>query len=282
MTMLNDGSLLRMIEAAEIHALRASEIGAASGDIMARAFGGAAGFINRTQPNTLFNRAVGVGEEEADEVDAIIAWYEAHGVPPRFDVCPPRRSARLTKTLESHGLAPETQMFFTRRLMLGAAGAVRNARAPSAGIDIRRVESEADMRAFIDIQIETWPEDGFQRDARLAQWRAAGVRADISRYLVWGDGRPVATASLSLTTDVGWLSAGAVRPLYRGRGIQTALIAHRMAAAAEAGCTHVASLVSPESGSERNLRRAGFILACDRELWLPPDWTDHPFYRGAG
>ena len=43
----------------------------------------------------------------------------------------------------------------------------------------------------------------------------------------------------------------------------------------------VFSVTAPGSQSERNLRNAGLDFSYDRETWLPPDWTAHPFYRDA-
>jgi len=278
-----DVPLLRLIEQAEIHAMVASEAASQSPHLHARRFGAAAGFTNLKQHNTLFNRTVGAGEEEADEIEKIIAWYDSFGVPPRFDICPPRRGPRLSRALSRAGLEPEVHPSFSRRLMVGEARGPGQRRAHSGvEIEVRLIESDDDLRAFIDIQIEVWPEDGFTREARFAQLSASSGRADIRRYLAMIDNRPVATAALSLTPEVGWLSAGAVRDEFRRRGVQRALIAQRMNDAAQAGCAHVATLVSPGSASERNLRRADFTPACDRQLWLPPDWTDRPFYRGAG
>ncbi len=285
MTPSIDASLLGSLEQAEIHALLASEAAAPTRDIAAKRFGSAAAFINRTQPNTLFNRVVGVGEDEAESIADIVAWFHSFGIPPRFDICPLRRGKRLTTALHSHNLAPEPMASFTRRIMVSAVSSSPNQSdgdERDRDFTIRLVESDADILAFIDIQIEIWPEDGFQREGRIQQLRASRGRSDIRRYLVWRDGRPVATAALALAPPVGWLSTGAVLEPARGRGIQSALIARRIADAAAANCTHIASLVSPESASERNLRRAGFALACDRELWLPSEWMDHPFYRDAG
>jgi len=278
-----DVSLLRLIEQAELHAMLASEAANSAPHLHACRFGATAGFINLQQHNTLFNRVIGAGEEETGEIEKIIAWYDSFGVPPRFDICPPRRGPRLSRALSRAGLEPEAHPSFSRRHMVGETRGPAQRRAHSGvEIEVRLIESDDDLRAFIDIQIEVWPEDGFTREARFAQLSASSGRADIRRYLAMIDGRAAATAALSLTPEVGWLSAGAVRDEFRRRGVQRALIARRMNDAAQAGCAHVATLVSPGSASERNLHRAGFAFACDRELWLPPDWTDRPFYRGAG
>ncbi len=63
---------------------------------------------------------------------------------------------------------------------------------------------------------------------------------------------------------IGWLTAGAVRPDFRRRGIQRALIGSRATAAARAGCTHVASDALIGEGSDRNLVHAGLAQIATR------------------
>lgn len=76
-------------------------------------------------------------------------------------------------------------------------------------------------------------------------------------YAADADGQLVGVGALDSYDRIGWLTSGAVRPDYRKRGIQRALIGARAAAAAAAGCTHVASDALVGEGSDRNLARAG-------------------------
>jgi GNAT superfamily N-acetyltransferase len=62
---------------------------------------------------------------------------------------------------------------------------------------------------------------------------------------------------------------GATLPEYRRRGAQTALLAARIAAAAAADCTVLAtetgeSIAGEPNPSLANIRRAGFTQACSR------------------
>lgn len=75
------------------------------------------------------------------------------------------------------------------------------------------------------------------------------------------DGRPAATAALSLVEGVAAFHGTATLPEFRGRGMQTALLAHRLNTAAQAGAKLASVFVTPGTGSERNVERAGFRLA---------------------
>ncbi|MCO8273957.1 hypothetical protein M1L60_25490 [Actinoplanes sp. TRM 88003] len=69
------------------------------------------------------------------------------------------------------------------------------------------------------------------------------------------------------------LNAAATLPSHRGRGAQSALIAARAAAAAEAGCRHVhAETWKPADGAPNpalaNLLRAGLTPLYERDNWV--------------
>jgi GNAT superfamily N-acetyltransferase len=83
----------------------------------------------------------------------------------------------------------------------------------------------------------------------------------------------VATGSLRVDGTVGHLFGGATMPSARNRGAQSALIAARAAAAAEAGCAWViAEAVAEKPGehnpSLHNQLRAGLTVRYHRENWI--------------
>ncbi len=80
------------------------------------------------------------------------------------------------------------------------------------------------------------------------------------RFVAWLDGRPAATAALSTGEGVAAFHGTATLPHFRGRGLQTALLAHRLYAAAQAEVDLASVFVTPGSGSERNVERAGFRM----------------------
>jgi MOSC domain-containing protein YiiM/GNAT superfamily N-acetyltransferase len=71
------------------------------------------------------------------------------------------------------------------------------------------------------------------------------------------DGVAVGNASLHVSAGTGWLRGALTAPAERGRGIQQALIAHRIRAAIDAGCDLVGADAEPGGVSVRNLMRMG-------------------------
>jgi MOSC domain-containing protein YiiM/predicted GNAT family acetyltransferase len=71
------------------------------------------------------------------------------------------------------------------------------------------------------------------------------------------DGQPAAVSGLFTRRRVGLLRTTAVAPVFRGRGIQRALIAHRVQRAVELGCTLIHAGATEDSVSQRNLEAMG-------------------------
>jgi len=72
------------------------------------------------------------------------------------------------------------------------------------------------------------------------------------------DGRPVATASVTIHDGVATLGAMSTLPTERRRGIQRALIAHRLGFARSMGCDLAYTTAATGGDSARNLARHGF------------------------
>jgi len=103
--------------------------------------------------------------------------------------------------------------------------------------------------------------------------------AHASCWLAWLDGErlgvePAGAGSLAIHDSVAELFGTSTRPSCRGRGVQTALIHARMAAAATAGCDLIAVHTDPGSASQRNVERAGFRLAYTKVTMRRVDLTD--------
>lgn len=70
-------------------------------------------------------------------------------------------------------------------------------------------------------------------------------------------------AEAEATAEYGQASLlkASTRLTFRGRGVQTALLHHRLALAAAAGCDLATVQTQPGSASQRNVERQGFRLA---------------------
>ncbi len=80
-------------------------------------------------------------------------------------------------------------------------------------------------------------------------------------YLAEVDGAAAGGGSLAIHDGIATCFGDATLPEFRGRGVQSALLRHRLARGAEAGCDLAASGAAPGSGSQRNMERLGFRVA---------------------
>lgn len=69
------------------------------------------------------------------------------------------------------------------------------------------------------------------------------------------------SGALGIKGQVAALYGMSTRPEFRQRGVQAALLTARLRAAADAGATLATVFVTPGTGSERNIVRAGFQLS---------------------
>ena len=120
-----------------------------------------------------------------------------------------------------------------------------------------------DAVAHPDTEGLPWP-DAFPRgivENAERDLAAAGAR----RYLALVDGVPAGGASMHVMDGIAQFSAGTA-PAFRRRGVQSALLAVRLADAATAGCDLAAVTVQPGSPSQRNVQRRGFDLLYTRAV----------------
>jgi GNAT superfamily N-acetyltransferase len=141
------------------------------------------------------------------------------------------------------------------------------------GVEVRRSgddEFEAWHRAIADgfahpdtqgvASHEEFPDDIIERAERdLAA--AGGIR-----YIALRDGIVAGGAGLRIADGVAQMTGAATAPAHRLRGIQTALLAARLADAASAGCDIAVVTTQPGSKSQHNVQRRGFDLLYTRAV----------------
>lgn len=217
----------------------------------------------------LFNRVVSLGvAEPADdvEVDRVLAWFTARGQS-RFwvEVTPVARPSTLRESLATRGLVDSGgRMAKTWRHL------EETPVAPSLAIEELTI---ADREDFAAVNVAAW-----EVPPVLAPWFGATVGVDGFRHfgVRHVDGRIVSTGSMFVRDGVAWLGYGATYPEFRGRGYQTALLAHRVREAARVGCEIAHSETRQDAAtpgepnpSLHNMLRTGFEILYDKEIWTP-------------
>ncbi|MES1176635.1 MAG: GNAT family N-acetyltransferase [Myxococcales bacterium] len=89
---------------------------------------------------------------------------------------------------------------------------------------------------------------------------------DVHGYLARIDGAVAGAASMCLDDEVAQFTGAGTLPEFRRRGVQSALLTARLAAAARAKCQVAVVTTQPASKSQQNVQLAGFGLLYARQL----------------
>ena len=82
-------------------------------------------------------------------------------------------------------------------------------------------------------------------------------------------------AAMRIAEGMAQLCGAATLPAHRRRGVQTALLQHRLADAGRAGCDMAVVTTQPGSVSQQNVQRQGFELLYNRAILIKSSITNH-------
>ena len=204
------------------------------------------------------NRAIAVGFDGAlSEGDwrTFEERCDAVGVVPAFEASP-ATAAAVRVQLVARGYEIES----SRAALFCSLDVVDSLAAPNPALVIEPASGEL-LPLWQTTSAAGWGhETAAARKASDAFARAAAVVDGDNLVVVRDshDGRPVGCASMTVSGPIATLGGMSTLPAERRRGVQAALIVHRLRTAAALGCELATSSAEPESNSERNLVRHGF------------------------
>lgn len=229
-------------------------------------------------PGSYVNRAMAVGLDgpvETRTIARVEALSAEMAVPPAFELCP----------LVDAGLLEELgrrcyRVTGFRTILLRELG-------PGAPSPATSAATVAPTDTEIDIELVT-------DDAGLAQWQAnarmgfglhdqeaqaVSDRFSAARYRTEGEhlflarigGEVAGGGSLTVRDGLATLGGMATTPAFRRRGVQAALVAHRLRYAADQGCDLARVGADPGTSSERNLQRGGFSIGYNQVFMSGPE-----------
>ena len=265
-----DIALAARIELAEAEFMAASAVAAAARGADPRGFtipvgGGVATFVEDGSP---FNKVAGLGfgaVPDAAALDEIEQAYAAVGCPVQVEVSILADAAIGVRLTERGYRLMSFENVLGRRLL----------DVPSRPSDVRtspddELETwlEVVVEAFLHADVEGIAEhEQFSRTALEAAERDQVTTAGAVRYLAWREGTPVGGAALRAAGDgIAQFIGAATLPAHRRRGVQSALLAARLADARSAGCELAVVTTRPGSPSQHNVQRAGFQLLYSRAV----------------
>ena len=207
------------------------------------------------------------GAPDPDALSEIEQAFAVFGAPTQIELAhlaDPEIAAGLT----TRGYRLENFENVLGRALTGDARPVT-----TAGIEVR-LSAADEAEAWLDVVAEgsvhpdeqgvPWHEE-FSREMIIEAERDS-VEAGNVRYAALRDGILAGGATMRLAQGVAQLTGAATAPAHRRRGIQTALLAARLADAAAARCDVAVIVTQPGSKSQQNAQRQGFDLLYTRAV----------------
>lgn len=223
----------------------------------------AGGQVIYSGPGLPVNRAIGLGmgaPATAEDLDSIEEFFRSRGERPQIDLCPLADESLLALLREhNYGIARFANVLvcplpqsIPPTVSLGAA-------------EVRRAKpDEADLWLRVVAQGFSGSETPPAADLRILAPNFYSENALC--FFAWLDGEPAGGGAMYTHDRVAEFGGASTRVAYRRRGVQTALLYHRLAAAYAAGCDLALVVTEPGSASQKNVERAGFRLAYTKTI----------------
>ena len=204
-------------------------------------------------------RATGAGLDRpftADDLDRVEQFYRSHQAPSQVDLCPLHDAAVFELFKErGYGIAELNNVLY-RRLDRD-----EKFPPPHAAHEIRRGFREEAQTLSAIVEHAFFPDgppEPFQ-GLLTPLYQMAGAVIFVAcvegRTAACGAGLVIPEHRIFAVCGAGTLAE------FRGRGLQTALLRSRLAAAAEAGCEYAVVVTQGGTASQRNCERLGFRVA---------------------
>jgi GNAT superfamily N-acetyltransferase len=203
-------------------------------------------------------RATGVGLEcpfAPGDLDRIEQFYRRHGAPSQVDLTPLHDPAVFEMFKERGYAIAELNNVLYRKLD-------KSDQVPSVvDCEIRRSPREESEITGAIVENAFFPEGAPEEFRGLITplYQMENALAFVAAI----DGKPVACGTGIVIPEHGVfaLCGAGTLAAYRGRGLQTALLQARMAAACAAGCEYAVVVTQGGTTSQRNAERLGFRVA---------------------
>lgn len=207
------------------------------------------------------------GPVSAADLDAIEAHLRPDGAGPcQIELCPFADPTLPALLAARRYRVNEWQLVWSRPVSADAAPppdaepeALRVRRAHPGEVDLYL---RAVMAGFLETDVNDVSE------AALSMMRPTAYAPGFELYVALWDGEIIGGAGLAVAGGVALMSGSGVRPRFRRRGAQGALLRARLLRAQELGCDLACSSTLPGTSSRRNMERRGFAVAYPKIVLL--------------
>jgi len=228
-------------------------------------------FSSRRFDLELFNHVSGYGTfADASQwpIDAMLRRYDDIGRKPAIEVLVPAVSRTDRALLERNGFRDRETLFQCHVRTSARPLRVRSVN----GLEVARVR-RADPEAYAKVAARGFGDRGGPIGQVFARGCVRQLRRDarVAAFVGTVNGTPAATGVIIRRPRIASFYSGSVLKAFRGRGLQNAMIAARLAHGWARGVRTFYSWTDPDSASARNLRDEGFRTLFELHIYRRAD-----------
>jgi len=204
-------------------------------------------------------------------VDRLVDYYATDGIEPRIELSPYDDPA-LARALADRGFVVRVfENILARPLDPGESITTPCPAPPDLRLRaIAPTDAVAIREAATVIVAGFSPPGAAPRAEDIELWERCARHPRTTLIGAYLDGRCVGAGSVEVSGEIAALFGLSIDADYRRRGIQQALIAHRLRMAASAGARVATIGARPRVPTERNVRRMGFQVAYTKVILVRP------------
>jgi GNAT superfamily N-acetyltransferase len=218
------------------------------------------------------NKACGIGFDQAltdADLDRIVTFFTERGVEPKVELSPFAPPELLAGLARKGFVLHEFENTLVRKLPQGEDLRALLKGGWPQGVTIERVDPEnpAAVREYVDVAFSGFFPEGMALPEPIVAFGTRAAKAPRHDLFVARIGREaVGGGGCESSEGVTQLFGASVKPAYRGRGIQQALIIRRLEQGRERGSRFAVIHSRPGIPTERNAARLGFQMAYTRAV----------------
>ncbi|MBT2636725.1 GNAT family N-acetyltransferase [Bacillus sp. ISL-39] len=266
MSLVVNKGLAERLEISEIDTLtsRLTEMQKKAGNPMKveiQKFGNATAFSVKNIPGPSFNTVKGLKEGDEKQIDKIIDFYKQKEIPVRFELTPAHTSPELLTHLSETGFYQND--FHTT--LFAPLSIVETSYEQK--IDIRKLKRN-EFDTFADIYTKGFEMPTFLKSGIAQNNEILYNIKNWTFYLASYENEPAGIGVLFIKDSIATLAAAATLPTFRNKGIQSAVIKHRIYQAILQNCDLIVGQAKFGSISQNNMERAGLSIAYTKAIWV--------------
>jgi len=222
------------------------------------------------------NTASGLGMEgpvSLSDMETLVAFYTSRGVEPVVEICSYAHSSLRTHLATLGFRLRGFENVLARPLGVDEEFSRQLVQGGPDGITITHLDptDEAEVWRFIEVATSGFLAPGVPMSDHVLEANLpiiAHPRCDSFGAVF--DGQIVGASVVEISPPIASLFLTSVLPSHRRRGIQSALIAHRLHHARELGCEIACIGADPGAATESNAIRLGFSMAYTKAIMVMP------------